>query len=132
MPKPAGTVNLTMAEREQLRGLSTAGITRVEAARRLGRSPSMVIRRVKEMDLEWTPPPRRSRLEKEPWANPHAWTDADDRWPLALAEAGWTQGMAANEMDRPHNTVIRHSKQLGIQWPRRGKSRKGSPVERPI
>jgi hypothetical protein len=30
---------------------------------------------------------------------------------------------AANEMDRPNNTVIRHSKQLGIRWRKGSKSR---------
>jgi transcriptional regulator with GAF, ATPase, and Fis domain len=131
MPKPVGSVNFSAAERERLRELASAGMSRVDAARLLGRSHSMVVRRVHEMGLEWTPPPRRPRLEKEPWVNPHTWTDADDRWLIALAEAGWTQGMAANEMDRPGQTVWRHSKMLGIRWPSGNRSRKGAPVKRP-
>lgn len=131
MGKPVGSVNFSGAEAAKLREMATAGISRVDAARILGRSHSMVVKRVQQMGLEWTPPPRAPRVEKPPWSNPHAWTEADDRWLLALFEAGWSQGMAANEMDRPHNGVIRHSKALGIQWPRAGKSRKGSPVERP-
>lgn len=72
------------------------------------------------------------RPARRAWVNPNAWTEADDRWLIALAAAGWTQGPAANEMGRPHNTVIRHSKALGIRWPRGNRSRKGVPVERPV
>jgi hypothetical protein len=60
-----------------------------------------------------------------------AWTEADDRWLLALAAAGWTQGMAANEMDRPIGTVWRHSKVLGLRWPSSHRSRKGASVAHP-
>jgi transposase len=129
--KPFGSVNFSSAELEQLQLFAGAGISRVEAARRLGRSPSTVIRRVSQMGLEWTPPPRHQGAEKLPWVNPNAWTEADDRWLIALAEAGWTQGMAANEMDRPHRTIWRHSKMLGIRWPKGSKSRKGDPIKRP-
>ncbi|HCG02021.1 MAG TPA: hypothetical protein DEV93_15940 [Chloroflexi bacterium] len=132
MPKPFGTVNFSAAERERLRDLAAAGISRVEAARRLKRSPSAVIRRVRELGLAWTPPTRLARPERQPYINPYAWTEADDRWLLALAAAGWTQGLAANEMDRPAQTVWRHSKTLGIRWPPGNKSRKGAPIERPV
>jgi len=130
MAKPVGSVNFSAAEREQLLGLAKAGISRVEAARILGRSHSTVVRRVQDLGLEWTPPPR-PRREREPAPRPYAWTEGDDRWLLALAEAGWSQGFAANEMDRPHQTVWRHSKKLGIRWPSGHRSRKGGRVERP-
>lgn len=132
MAKPFGSVNFSAAERQKLCELATFGISRVEAASILDRSHSCVVRRVQELGLEWTPPPPRPRLEKVPWVNPHAWTEADDRWLTALAASGWSQGMAANEMDRPHRTVWRHSTRLRIQWPRGGKSRKGPPVRRPV
>ena len=132
MAKPVGSVNFSAAERERLRELATLGISRVEAARILGRSHSTVVRHVQQMGLEWTPPARPAHAERQPWVNPYAWTEADDRWLIALSEAGWTQGLAANEMDRPHNTVIRHSKVLGIRWPPANRSRKGAPVERPV
>lgn len=132
MPKPVGSVNFSAAERQKLCELATAGISRVEAARILGRSHSAIVRRVQHMGLEWTPPPARQRVQTPPWVNPNAWTDADDRWLIALAEAGWSQGLAANEMDRPTGTVIRHSKKLGIRWPQGNKSRKGARVQRPI
>ena len=48
MAKPFGTVNFTAAEVQKLRELATAGISMVEAARRLRRSPSTVVRRVRE------------------------------------------------------------------------------------
>jgi transcriptional regulator with GAF, ATPase, and Fis domain len=132
MAKPVGSVNFSAAEREQLLGLAKAGISRVEAARILGRSHSTVVRNVQKLGLDWRRPaavPTASPAEREP--SPYAWTEADDRWLLALAEAGWTQGLAANEMDRPTGTVIRHSKRLGIRWPQGNKSRKGGPVKRP-
>jgi hypothetical protein len=128
MPKPVGSVNFSADEVKRLHELADAGISMVEAARRLRRHPTTVSRRVRDVGLEWTGPPRRP--PKPPWVNPHAWTEADDRWLLALAEAGWTQGLAANEMDRPINTLLRHSKLLGVRWPQGSKSRKGAPVER--
>lgn len=88
-------------------------------------------RQAHKLGLEWTGPPRSPKAPVEPKPNLHAWTEADDRWLQALADAGWTQGMAANEMDRPTGTVIRHAKALGIRWPPGNKSRKGAPVERP-
>ena len=69
MPKSAGTINLTVAELDQLRLWATLGITRVEAARRLGRSPSAVIRRVKDLGLDWTSPRRAVAEPKHPWVN---------------------------------------------------------------
>jgi len=39
MAKPVGSVNFSAAERERLRELASAGISMVEAARRLRRSP---------------------------------------------------------------------------------------------
>lgn len=133
MPKPVGTVNFSAVEVRALRELAAAGITRVEAARRLGRSHSTVVRQVQQMRLEWIAPPRTTpRRRMPPSPSAYAWTVADDEWLLALHAAGWTQGMASNEMNRPHGTVWRKSKKLGIEWPRSGKSIKGAPVKPPV
>lgn len=131
MAKPVGSVNFSDAETETLRELATVGITMAEASRRLQRSSDTVRRHASKLGLTWHRPSRAVAAPAERAPNPFAWTDADDRWLLALAAAGWTQGLAANEMDRPHTTVIRHSKKLRIRWPPRNRSRKGAPVERP-
>lgn len=75
MAKPFGSVNFSAAERLKLRELATVGISRVEAARILRRSHSMVVRRVQELSLEWTSPPPRPRREREPALNRYAWTE---------------------------------------------------------
>jgi hypothetical protein len=121
----------TEAEAEALRAMASLGITMVEAARRLHRDHSTVLRHASQLGRTWARRPSAATSRSERAVNPYAWTQADDRWLLALADAEWTQGMAANEMDRPHQTVWRHSKMLGIRWPPGNRSRKGVPVEHP-
>lgn len=130
--KPVGSVNFSADETQKLRDLASVGISMVEAARRLNRSPSTVVRHAHLLGLDWRRPPTAPKVpspKREP--STYAWTEADDRWLQALADAGWTQGMAANEMDRPTGTVIRHAKALGIRWPQGNKSRNGAPIQRP-
>lgn len=102
----------------------------VGAAHRLRRSHSTIVRRAQQLHLEWVGPPRRQILPIAKTPSPHAWTLADDQWLLDLAAAGWSQGLAANEMDRPTKTVVRHAKMLGVRWPPGNRSRKGAAVER--
>lgn len=132
MPKPVGSVNFSAEEKRQLRELATAGISMVEGGRRLHRDPSTVVRHSHLLGLNWRRPPAVTKAQptrREP--SPNAWTEPDDRWLLALAAAGWTVGLAANEMDRAYNTVLRHSKKPGIRWLQVNKSRRGAPAERP-
>ncbi len=46
MPKPVGTLNFSGQEVEKLRDLANVGISMVEAARRLDRCHSTVVRHV--------------------------------------------------------------------------------------
>jgi hypothetical protein len=108
---------MTAEEREKLRELAAAGISRVEAARVLGRSHSMVVKRVQEMGLDWRPPPKPPAKPKPPRGPaPRLWTADDDRQLTELAAAGVPIGQAAHRIDRQYNTVVRHSKALGLSW----------------
>jgi hypothetical protein len=46
-----------------------------------------------------------------------------------FADAGWSRGMAANELDLDQSTLWKHSRRLGVKWLVRGESRKGERVQ---
>lgn len=46
------------------------------------------------------------------------WTPIEDQWLAKLAAMGTPVGLAANEMDRSYNTVLRHAKLLGLKFQR--------------
>ena len=110
----------TKAEAKALGVLSKIGITKSEAARRLGRHQSTISDRSRLARLTWKPPPKRPRrAEPAPtglWPRP--WTEKDD---LLLAQLAATEvpiGRAANRMDRAYNTVWKHAKRLGLKFER--------------
>lgn len=113
------------AEADALREMASLGISKSEAARRLGRHPSTVSIHSRRVRLEWTPPPKRPRRDKQLPVGPipRPWTDVDDRLLTELAAAGVPIGLAANHIDRDYNTTRSHSKQLGLKFERDRKAR---------
>jgi transposase len=118
--KPIGTVNFSADEVEKLRQMARLGISRIEAARRLRRSPSTVIRRVREMGLAWRQPPARTRRPKPPPKAPagRRWTDADDARLRELVAAGSSIDRAAKDLDRQASYVWLRAERLGLRWSR--------------
>jgi hypothetical protein len=106
MSKPVGTVNFSANEIEKLQLLATAGISMVEAARRLQRSPSTVVRRVREMGLDWRRPPAAPKAPKPPKGPVgRRWTDAEDARLTQLVAAGASIDRAAKELNRQASIV---------------------------
>jgi hypothetical protein len=110
----------TKADATALRRLSTIGITRVEAARRLGRHPSTISDRARLAGLRWKPPPKSAPRPKPTHKvpRPRPWTEKDDLLLAQLAATGVPVGLAANRIDRTYNTVLRHVKLLGLKFGR--------------
>jgi hypothetical protein len=110
----------TSAESAALRKLAALGISRVEAARRLGRHASTISVRARRAGLKWTPPPAPPKSKKAMPAGPSArpWTDEDDRMLKQLAAGGVPIGVAANRIDRRYNTVLKHARRLGLKFAR--------------
>jgi hypothetical protein len=103
-----------------LRQLSRIGISKSEAARRLGRHPSTISVRSRLAGLTWKSPPKRPRPTKPAPKGPRGrpWTEKDDRQLTQLATAGVPIGRTANQVDRAYNTVLKHAKLLGLQFQR--------------
>jgi Helix-turn-helix domain len=119
MAKPVGSVNFSAAERERLRELATAGISMVEAARRLRRSPSTVVRRVRGLGLEWRRPQPAPKTPKPPRGPVgRRWTEAEDERLRQLATKGASIDRAAKDLDRQASLVWRRADRLGLRWSR--------------
>lgn len=110
----------TEAEARALRTLSRIGITRSEAALRLGRHPSTISVHARLAGLTWKPPPKRPpRPRPAPKGLiPRPWTDREDLLLAKFAAAGVPIGQAANRMDRAYNTVLKHAKRLELRFER--------------
>ena len=110
----------TEADAKALRVLSRIGITKSEAARRLGRHQSTISNHSRLAGLTWKPPPkgppRPKPAPKGP--RPRPWTENDDLLLAQLAAAGVPKGLAANRLDRAYNTVWIHAKRLGLIFER--------------
>jgi hypothetical protein len=109
----------TKEEAAALLKMATMGVTRTEAARRLGRHASTVLKHIMLARIEWKPPARKPRPEKPllgPTARP--WSEKDDQLLTRLAAEGVPIGLAANRMDRAYNTVLKHAKRLGLKFER--------------
>jgi transposase-like protein len=119
MPKPVGTVNLSPDEKRQLLELADAGISMVEAARRLKRSHSMVVRRVQELGLDWRRPAPRPKPHRAPKGSPgRLFTPEEDRRLADLVAAGATIDQASRELDRQGSLIWQRAKRLGLRWAR--------------
>jgi hypothetical protein len=122
LAKPFGTVNFSAVEIEKLRVFASAGISMVEAARRLERSPSTVVRRVRALGLLWrrpepaAKPPKPPKPRRRPAGRP--WTDADDGRLRQLVTEGFTIDRAAKDLDRQASLVWRRGQRLGLRWSR--------------
>lgn len=78
--------------------LAHKGITKSDAARRLGCDHSTVSRRVIRLGIGWREP--LPKVPSKPGSSRRSWTTADDEMLRRLSEAGWSHGMAALELDR--------------------------------
>ena len=113
MAKPVGSVNFSSAETEQLRQLATVGISMVEAARRLHRHHSTVIRHAKKLGLEWRrpqPAPKTPRPPKGPGGR--RWTEAEDARLRQLVAEGASIDRAAKDLDRQVSLVWHKANRL--------------------
>jgi transposase len=119
MAKPVGSVNFSAAERKRLRELATVGITMVEAARRLQRSHSTVVRRARKLGLEWRRPAAVPKAPKPPKRSAgRRWTEAEDARLRLLVTAGASIDRAAKDLDRQASLVWRRADRLGLRWSR--------------
>ncbi len=119
MAKPVGTLNFSAAEVQRLRKLATAGISMVEAARRLQRSHSTIVRQVSKLTLDWRRPalaPKAPRPPKGPAGR--RWTEADDARFTRLVTAGASIDGAARDLDRQASLVWVKAERLGLRWSR--------------
>jgi transposase len=117
VPRPAGTVNFSATESSKLRQLAGAGISMAEAARRLQRSHSTVIRHVRTLALEWRrpqPAPKSPKPPKGPAGR--RWTDAEDARLTQLVAEDASIDRAAKDLDRQGSLVWRKAEGLGLRW----------------
>jgi hypothetical protein len=115
----------TEAEARTLRRLSRIGVTKSEAGRRLGRHASTISHRSRQAGLTWKQPPKRPPRAKPAPKGPRfkPWTEKDDLLLAQLAASGVPIGLAANQVDRRYNTVLRHAKLLRLKFTRDRKAK---------
>jgi predicted nuclease of predicted toxin-antitoxin system len=119
MARPVGSVNFSSDEVRKLRELATAGISMVEAARRLHRHPSTVLRQARKLGLLWRRPAAAQKTPKPPTGPPgRRWTEADDARLRQLVTAGASIDRAAKDLDRQVSLVWRRADTLGLRWSR--------------
>jgi lincosamide nucleotidyltransferase A/C/D/E len=134
MAKPTGSKNFSAEEGQRLADLAAEGLSKGEAARALGRSYWVVLRHGERLGLAFAPPPVRPRISKTV-VNPELAKlrarrrQLEDLVIQELAGNGWSQGMAALELDLDFSQLTRHTKRLGVTWARYPKSsQKGTPA----
>jgi transposase len=117
MAKPVGSGNFSADETKRLRQLATAGISMVEAARRLHRHHSTVIRHTRKLGLEWRWPPAAPKTPKPPKGPAgRRWTEAEDARLRELVTAGASIDRAAKDLDRQASLVWHKADRLGLRW----------------
>lgn len=134
MAKPLGSKNFSYEEGERLAELAAQGLSKAEAAKALRRSYSVVMRHSVRLGIFFAPPEVKTRVSKV-LARPDLAEARARRRRLEdgaiqeLARNGWSQGMAALELDLDFSALSRHSKRLGVTWTRYpNRSMRGSPV----
>lgn len=128
MAKKAGVHSITEAERNRLVELAGLGLTQTEVGRLMGRHPSTISRHGRFHGLSFGKPQRQNASRDEQMELRRQRRQLEDELIRRLAEAGWSTGMAANELDLDHSSLWRHSRRLGVKWLVRGRSRKGQLV----
>lgn len=119
LAKQVGTINVSADEKVQLRTLATAGISMAEAARRLHRHHSTVIRHARKLGLQWRRPPVIPQAPKPPKGPAgRRWTPDEDQRLRSLVAAGATIDRAAKDLDRQASLVWTRAHRLGLRWAR--------------
>jgi transposase-like protein len=111
--KRVGTLNFSDAEAWQLRQMAWEGITYVEAARRLNRHHSTVLRQARNLSLDWRRPEVIPKPPKRPAGR--RWTAEEDSRLAELVAAGASIDRAARDLDRHVSMVWRRAKLLGLR-----------------
>ena len=127
-----GSKNFSTEEAERLKELATQGLSKTEVARAMGRSYWAVMRHSKRLGIAFA---ARETAPSKQVARPDlAETRAqrrtlEDRLIQEFARRGWSQGIAAVELDLDFSALSRHSKRLGVSWTHsHGRSVRGSAV----
>jgi transposase len=108
----------TEKEEARLRKMATMGITRTEAARRLGRHASTVSEHIRLAGLEWKSPRARRRPSKRAAGKKMVryWTQEEHLKLEELAATGMGIGRAAMEIDRDLAATWRKARSWGIKF----------------
>lgn len=128
MARKVGAHSITEAERNRLVELAALGLTQTEVGRLMGRHPSTIWRHGRFLGLSFGKPQRQPVRRDEQAELRRQRRQLEDELIRRFAEAGWSEGMAANELDLDCSTLWRHSLRLGVKWSVRGRSRKGDLV----
>jgi transposase len=132
--KVVGTRNFSHVEGLSLAALAAQGLNKAEAAWALGRSIRTVQRQSVKLRIPFAQ--RRAKPKAlKPTRRP-GYVEAlaqrrelEDRVIQELALNGWSEGLAAIELDLDFSALSRHSKRLGITWTRYpNRSMPGAPV----
>jgi hypothetical protein len=132
--KPIGSKNFGPEEGQRLAELASHGLSKAEAGKALGRSYWTVRRHSAKLGIAFAkrePKPRISKAVARPdLAEARARRRRlEDGLIHELAGNGWSQGMAALELDLDPSVLWRHSRRLGVTWTRYPKrSMRGAPV----
>jgi hypothetical protein len=90
-----------------------------EAARRLHRHHSTVIRHARELGVQWRRPPVNPKTPKPPKGPAgRSWTPDEDQRLHDLVTGGATIDRAAKDLDRQASLVWRRAQRLGLRWAR--------------
>jgi transcriptional regulator with GAF, ATPase, and Fis domain len=90
-----------------------------EAARRLHRHHSTVIRQARKLGLEWRRSPAAPKPPKPPKGPAgRRWTEVDDARLRQLVREGASIDRAAKDLDRQVSLVWRRADRLGLRWSR--------------
>lgn len=134
MAQPLGSKNFSPAEGQQLVALAARGLSKGEAAKALGRSSWTIKRHSGKLGITFakreSKPHVSNELARQNLAEARARRrQLEDRLIGELARNGWSQGMAALELDLDLSALSRHSKRLSVIWSRYpNRSMRGAPV----
>jgi transposase len=134
MAKPLGSKNFTTEEGLRLANLAAQGLSKTAVSKALGRSIWTVKRHSLKLGIAFAqrepkPPVAKQAVRPDLAESRARRRQLEDRLIQELALNGWSQGLAAIELDLDLSSLSRHSKRLGITWTRgRNRSVRGTPV----